>query len=521
MQIPETPQSVQKLDLMKRLNAYARGEATWYDDRREIGPVARQACGVLYSDLARLVEVVFDPILTRTTSREMEMFTMHDSTHARKVGHLMWYILDSDRRERLTPPEIGLMVGAGYLHDLGMALSPEERDKRLAPESGLWEKLELQESQKCVVETLRELSTDGSAAEAERTRAFLQLVQAEEASLCLATRERHATHARYLELLRELAAYHDKDPAGIPDLKSSLAFHGESFLTKLIGICEAHDGDAEVLLRTDGTGSGRPLYPRDYPVGSCNTDLHMVAAALRLADVLDFDRERTPSVLFRFLLPGTLGFEDRSVVEWSKHLAISNWHIMQDAIVFRGRSDSHIIHHAIVRFCDVIEKEIAATQATFGALGGADWPFALPTVVKADIHEEGYRYIPYRFELDDERVYELFMGGAIYKTPLAAVRELVQNSVDACKLRDRVTRLHEPHLAPDKEHRITVCYEDSTERSPQPKLTVKDTGTGMDALILERFFLKIGRSFYQSTEFNEIRLRLRQTDLEELCHGQV
>lgn len=520
MQIPETPQHVQELDLMKRLDEYANGQGTWLEDEREIGKATQQACRTLHTELDRLVTLVFNPILERTTTREMELFTMHDPRHARKVAHLMWHILERDRRRRLTPPEIGLLVGAAYLHDLGMALSPEEREIRLAPESPLWERLQLQDSQRTVIDTLRAKSSDTDAAPADRERARRMLHQAEEALLCLDTRERHATRDRYTEVLRNLDSHHEADATTLA-LKGALAFDGQSFLDKLIAVCQAHHGDAEVLVRTDGTGSGRPLFPRDYPVGSCNADLHMVAAALRLADILDFDRERTPSVLFHFLLPESLGTEHRSVVEWSKHLAISNWDIGQNAIVFHGRSDSHIVHHAIVQFCDTIKEEIAATKATFGALGSGDWPFDLPMAVEADIHEEGYRYIPYRFELADERVYELFMGGAIYENPLAAVRELVQNAVDACKLLDGITRLDSPHSHPDTDHRITVQYEEPTDDCPQPRLVVRDTGTGMDAIMLERYFLKVGRSYYRSTEFNEIRFQLRKAVVDDLDFAPI
>jgi hypothetical protein len=241
----------------------------------------------------------------------------------------------------------------------------------------------------------------------------------------------------------------------------------------------------------------------------------MVAAALRLADILDFDRERTPSVIYHYFLPGSLDAgDDVSVREWGKHLSISNWQIDDDAVVFRGQSRSHIIHHAVVQFCETIAREIEATRATFGALQDDQWPFRLPSSVKYDIQSIGYHYVPYKFELDDERIYSLLMGGAIYEDPVVAVRELVQNAVDACKLRDQQERLYNPGLKPTNENRIFIRYEEPTEKFPYPKLTVQDTGTGMDALIIERFFLKVGRSYYRSAEFDRIRIDLRKQNLD-------
>ena len=78
MQIPETPQTVADLDLMKRLDAYANGAASWSTDGNPIGEAAKQACRTLHTNLINLTNGVFAYVLDRVTAREMEMFTMHD-----------------------------------------------------------------------------------------------------------------------------------------------------------------------------------------------------------------------------------------------------------------------------------------------------------------------------------------------------------------------------------------------------------------------------------------------------------
>jgi hypothetical protein len=349
---------------------------------------------------------------------------------------------------------------------------------------------------------------------AKKQRLVRQLYQAQEALLCADNRERHATHVRYAGIVQELRDLHHKDPANLVDLDAALSFEGDSYLEKLIDICVSHNESADALVRRDPANPDRPRFPRDYPVGSTTADLQFVAATLRMADILDFDRERTPPVLFHYFVPGALSAaDDRSALEWSKHLAISNWHIDPEEIVFRGRCRSHIVHHGIVHFCDLIAEEIAATRATFTE-GNFESLFSLPKAVKADIHEEGYTYVPYRFELDDERIYRLLMGGAIYSDPLHAIRELVQNAVDACRLRDALTLLNDPGMTPGSENRIIITYQEATVVQPYPTLEVHDTGTGMDALVINRWFLKVGRSFYGSAEFNQFRVQLRKRGLD-------
>ena len=511
MQIPETPLSVEGLDLMKRLKAYADGLDVW-EPGREVGEKAKRACQVLHTNISQLISTTISYLLGRVSAREMDTFTMHDDRHGRKVAHLMWHIMEPDRRVCLTPAEIGMLVIGAYLHDLGMALSKEERDDRLQPDSDLWDRLQVQEPTKERIELLRKQVGDVNLSEGARRSATNELNQAEEALLSQDTRERHATRVRYDEVLAMLRQFHEKDPANIPSIESLLAFDGDSFRNKLVDICISHNEDADVLVARDVESPERPRFPRDFPTGCCTSNLQVVAAALRLADILDFDRERTPAALFYYLIPGPLSpDESRPVLEWGKHMAISNWHIGEDNIVFRGTCRNHIIHHAIVQFCGEIHKEIAATHATFGGMrGDAAWPFRLPMYVKANIHEEGYTYVPYRFELDDQRIYELLMGGAIYDDPLVAVRELVQNAVDACKLRDALRRADEPYVQMGTEKRIHVRYEEPIEGRPQPRLSVTDTGTGMDALILQNFFLKVGQSYYRSAEFNNERVVLRK-----------
>jgi len=505
MQIPKTPSTFEELDLIQQLKEYSKSDTE----------VAK-----LFTNITSFVKDMLTPLLGKINAREMETFTMHDPNHALKVAHLMWYIIKPERRDKLTPPEIALLVVSAFLHDLGMALSPQEREERLGPDSDLWQLLEVDEELKKSLNQLKDEASNSQSSELIRGRARHQLYQAEETLLCRDTRQRHASRERYEELLTQLQQFHNKAPSKLPDVESCLSFAGDSFREKVIEICVSHGQDLDFLLENDETNIERPRFPMDYTLGSCIADLHMVAAALRLADILDFDRERTPPVLFYYLLPTNLApQESKSVLEWSKHLSISNWHIEEDAIVFRGHCSSHIIHHAVVHFCSDIEKEIKSTRDTF-SIRNTDFSFNLPKSVQTKIEQHGYTYVPYKFELDDNRVYQLLMGGAIYDNPLVAVRELVQNAVDACKLKDAWTRMYEPQTTPNTTNRITIRYEEPTEQCPQSKLTIRDTGTGMDKWILEKYFLKVGMSYYNSPDFNKIRFQLR-TKNEELDFAPI
>ncbi len=67
---------------------------------------------------------------------------------------------------------------------------------------------------------------------------------------------------------------------------------------------------------------------------------------------------------------------------------------------------------------------------------------------------------------------------------------------------DALTRLDQPEMTPSHHKRIFIEYREPTDGCPCPILSVRDTGTGMDDQIIERYFLKVGRSYYNSTDFS-------------------
>jgi hypothetical protein len=510
--ISPPPDDVAELDLLRRLDAYARGDASWL--ARPLSPGEREACRQLYADLLRLVRHCFAPMLDRVTAREMEGFTAHDRRHALKVSHLMWHLTRPERRTGLTPAEIALLVLSAHLHDLGMGLSQEERAERLAPGSEFWEKADLTDRHRAAWDALRAAIADPALAEPQRQAAARRLHSAEEAMLCLDSRERHATRERYAELLKALDDMAARSRGALPSLDALLRFDGDALRRDLVEICVSHGEDAAALMDRDPENPDGDRFPSDAAFGCCTADIHFVAAALRLADLCDFDRERTPEVLFHYLIPsGADPARDMSAREWGKHMAISHWGIENgETLIYRGNCRDPVIHHAVVLFTQEIEGEIRRTRGVL-AERADDWPFLLAGPVRAEIRPEGYRYLPFQFRLDEGSVFELLMGSRIYDTPLAAVRELIQNAVDACRLRDALTREQDPATTPRSDERIVVTYDENGAGPGQPTLSVRDSGIGMDRRMIEEYLLRIGRSYYRSAEFTRLNARLRRASL--------
>jgi len=108
-----------------------------------------------------------------------------------------------------------------------------------------------------------------------------------------------------------------------------------------------------------------------------------------------------------------------------------------------------------------------------------------------EIEAEGYTPVDMKFVVDSSAALQLFTGNRLYADKRTFLRELIQNAIDACHLRKMMT--------PDYVPEISFAFNEDISR-----VTIRDNGIGMDRQWLEKYFLKIGISFYQSDEIRRI-----------------
>lgn len=100
----------------------------------------------------------------------------------------------------------------------------------------------------------------------------------------------------------------------------------------------------------------------------------------------------------------------------------------------------------------------------------------------------------YGFEAFIPTLIPLLAGEKIYSTIETFSRELIQNSIDAINIRNKLDNSFHEHL-------ITII---NGNDEIGKYFMISDTGTGMSRYILERYFTTIGRSFYISGDFNKL-----------------
>lgn len=374
------------------------------------------------------------------------------------------------------------------MHDLGMCLTIPERQRILSS-------LDFEEELRRWPQLWDELEATRllylSAQPEEKLLIENRLFQLQEAGLAAYLRPRHATSLRYRELIAQL-----KDAAGRSDL---FEVRGVSFENELIEICVSHNLDAGVLLQTTDAYTER--FSRDLPIGGQRLNVQFCAAILRLIDILDFDQERTPRVLFESLgiadndLPGG----EVSLQEWNKLMAVHSIDFRPEEMVVSADSTHPAIECSIREFCFIIEREIRDTMSVLRKNPPevlALYQVELPLSVRAQIRSLGYVYKELAFTLDESSISTLLMGEGLYSEKAVALRELIQNSIDACKVRELIERgsVYKPLVE-------VRTIEDANGRI---WLEVEDNGIGMDEHVLSNYFFRIGKSYYSTPEFERI-----------------
>lgn len=422
---------------------------------------------------------------TKTVIRHMGEFTLHDSDHLFRVLHLMERIISPSLIDKLSSPELMLLILTAFFHDIGMA--PEEKEvlswKKLwdnAPEfENEEDKSKFQEFKRfCLARSgqqqiIKNLVSQGKNAMAEVMKSY---------EVTEFIRQTHADRAR--EIISK-------------DWNEKIVFRDVDLTVELAQLCYSHNEDALSLLELDKNllcGSG---------IMVC---LPLIGIILRLADLLDFDAKRTPAVLYSHLYVRN----PVSINEWNKHRAVQAWEITPEIIQFNAICRHPAIEASIHEFCDMIDRELSVCNNLLATLNEfnkfRDVVVKIPYKVnrekiKTKKNLQGkpsYLYQDTKFTLSKRQVIDLLMGTKLYGNPEVALRELLQNSMDACMLRKAQEEKWGTPYTPEIFVRYYLEDEDII-------LEVEDNGTGMDQYIINTYYSKVGSSFYTSTDFYNLK----------------
>lgn len=429
------------------------------------------------------------PLLDLVIAGPFKEYTLHNSLHSKKIMHIADNIIDSNTINTLSALELSIIIMSCYLHDLGMCLTETEKGRILQSKSFIT----FIKSNTVYYSRLEKKRNDLKNAIEENDKLVIEndIYQLQEAALSSYLRPEHANSKRYYELIKLILEESNR--------KDLFDISGFSFLDELIEVCVSHNESSNCLIESKGLYKER--FPRKGTICGMRLNLQFCSAILRIIDILDFDRERTPHVLFSAIgvetkkLPGY----EISLKEWNKHLSIHTIIINDDEIVISSDCKFPVIEKCVREFAQIIEREIRDTIAILKENAGdivSDYKLNIPISVRVQIRPIGYTFKDLAIRLNESAIINLLMGDRLYSNSEVALRELLQNSVEACIVRQRIE---------EKSDYVPLICVSFDKINNDYTLIIEDNGIGMDEYILSEYFFKIGNSFYNSEDFNLFR----------------
>ena len=385
--------------------------------------------------------------------------------------------------------EIALLILAAYCHDQGMVVDAAELDGiRSSDEWKLHEQNWIADHPN-FGETVAKLS-DPLLTDKERQHILAAVADLQAAMFTDFIRRTHGERS---------AQFVQRMYGGDPRLN----LNSRSLADLVALVCVSHAQPAESIVPANG-------FRFDELVGATKINVALLSYILRLADVLDFDRERTPDSLYRAIQFSS----DISLLEWQKHRSVTGWEIGSDRIVFAAECQHPAYERAIREFFRWINVELAAVEA-WGRSLPAEFQrhrLRLPQQVDATrvgplvdpaTHEPSYRYFDLEFSISRDEIVKLLMTDRLYTNKSLFVRELLQNGLDALRYRRALYQKDGVSLS---DLRVECEH---IQESGFDVVRCRDNGVGMDEHIVTRFLTRVGRSYYRSPEFEQERARFK------------
>lgn len=383
-------------------------------------------------------------------------YTMHDIGHSLRVASYMEELscgLDDFEKNlnRFNAFEVALMLLSALLHDIGMFIRPEDRERIRRDDIPYTNSL-----------TFRGVLDVVNGSEEEAIKEIVRI-----------------THA---QRIREYVDYdfNGKTISSILQLDDKYGYADD-----VVDISAAHGENYDHLsrLRTQCTK------------GSYTYDPQYIAVLLRIADYLDLDKQRTPILWYRMMR-----IDGFSREEWEKHFIVHNEKKLKRyvegkyQIYFEGKSSNAKIHRRYLAYVDGLRMELERADELLNRQSAEEkYRFHVSPKVIDGVTTEGFRYSDLRLNLDYSSITELLMGNNIYGDKRLGLRELLQNSLDACAL------MREIQIKTGEEEYIPQIYILISKEKGYVK--IKDGGIGMTIDVVKKHFLNVGKSYYRSNEF--------------------
>ncbi len=440
-------------------------------------------------------------------------FDKHNKEHSEAVLTIIEDLLGNSA-EKLSSYELFLLISVAYLHDCGMAVSDSEisvmklvennehdgkkictREESLATiESNISTIFPTENSSNDVENWLfypgdktslfkyySELMRDYQAFRNGKIDIIQNSNDSEIINNELRTEYIRNTHASRVKVYIETWG-----KTRFADLLGNKAM-GKRLADNIAAICASHDEDDVEI---------RKLPQNTMYIGREKANLQFVSMMLRIGDIIHFSSDRAPSAL-------------RALHQYQSDYSFNQWRIKDDNGINYSISDGEISYSAhceyprdyydLMHYIDVIDNELQLyNRLKVEEKWGNHYPLMKSPKVNRDniTHDESFSPEPnLRFKLEQNRILDLLMGSQLYSDEYACLRELYQNSLDACRCQMAIDKAH------GKESKGLIEFGMGVDDEGMKYVYCLDNGKGMSKHIIENYLLRVGSSYYRSTDF--------------------
>lgn len=347
-------------------------------------------------------------------------YSMHDASHSQSIIRNIERILGEDRIRKLTPTDTWLLLMSAYSHDIGMLVMDEELQEA-------WQSSDFMAFIKGIdegkgYEDLKEY-TKYFTGHVDRNMPNNWPIQEKWATVVLSAeyfRRKHAEKSKdYITGICEHKKY----------LNIDFSFNGyipERLIYLLGEIAVCHGREFASIFDLDYCANGIGLVD-DYIHPRC------VAELLRLGDLLDLDNGRFDenAVCLCGKLPGA------TKANRLKHKAIRHYLVRNNRIEVTGDCDDEHSYEVLSKWCQWLNEEIRDLSLHWNDIVPTDFgaAFSMPRINLLLKGKRLQKDALMRFDFKNEDIFSLLEGAHIYQNKYAFFRELIQNALDATKLR--------------------------------------------------------------------------------------
>lgn len=376
-------------------------------------------------------------------------YTVHGIKHSINVMEYM-YALIADINQ-LSELEVTLLIYSALFHDIGMVVNDNE---------------------------ISDIKADNSVLEERKYSKVFEKYGDEKIALQECFRPMHGKRSK-----DHIESQMDENWFLIPN-STAVSFRNELGL-----ICMSHNEDFEWIEKT---------LTNHCKKGYFDLNSQYISVLLRIADYLDIDEQRAPLYLYKYLEP-----KEFSDLEWKQHFVIENYDkvVINEKtglkeIVFQGTNQEPSVHRKLLKYFESINIELKNAVSLCESFTDAKYLLSLKTDVVNKIQTQGFSFSDLRLSLDYNAVTNLLMGEHIYGDKRYGLRELIQNSIDACKTMEESSfQMDEFRYQPYQPFISVVLDKDRNQ------VMVMDNGSGMSIDILKKYFLNVGVSYYVSDDY--------------------